>query len=304
MFKSGFIAVVGKPNAGKSSLVNKLVGFDVAIATPKPQTTRFNIKGIVTSPTSQLVFIDTPGVHAPKHKLGEYMIKGVHLAIESVDLVLYLVDGTKPVLDESNKKIIKTVVNSHKKMILCINKVDSIKKENILRIIDEYQNYIVSIGGSFVDIVPISVKKADGLDILIKCIEDSLPEGTMLYSEDDITDISKRDIVAEVIRGKALKYLDEEVPHGINVVIEKMEELEQDGEFKYNIEATIICKKKSHKPIIIGKDGQMLKRITDSARRECVKILEDQVSLKIWVKVREDWDNNDTYLTNIKDKIR
>lgn len=303
--KSGFVAIVGKPNAGKSSLVNKLVGFDVAITTPKPQTTRFNIKGIVTTDTSQVVFIDTPGVHTPKHKLGNYMMKGVTLATESVDVILYMIDGTKPVLDEANKEIIKNIIKAKKKILFCINKVDSIKKENILRIIDEYNKYIQSVEGSFADIIPISVVKNDGLDVLMKCIENCLPEGEYIYDPEDITDITERDIVSEIIRGKALKYLSEEIPHGINVVIENMKErTTEHGNIVYYIEANIICKKNSHKPIIIGKDGEMLKKLSNTSRRDIEKMLDSRVNLKIWVKVREDWDNNENYLTNIKDKIR
>ncbi|MBR5227386.1 MAG: GTPase Era [Clostridia bacterium] len=303
--KSGFVAVVGKPNAGKSSLVNKLIGFDVSIITPKPQTTRFNIKGILTRKTSQIIFIDTPGVHIPRHKLGNYMMKGVKLATDSVDVILYLVDGAKPVLDEANKNIIEDIVKSKKKIILAINKVDDIKKENILRIIEEYDKYIESVGGHFKEIVPISVKKSDGLEILLDCIENNLPQGEYIYDPEDVTDISERDIAAEIIRSKSLKFLDEEIPHGINVVIERMKDRTTEaGNFVYDIEATIICKKDSHKPIIIGKDGQMLKRITNDARRDIEKTLDCRVNLKIWVKVRQDWDNNEAYLSNIKDKIR
>lgn len=303
--KSGFIAVVGKPNAGKSSLVNELVGFDVSIITPKPQTTRFNIKGIVTTDTAQFVFVDTPGVHTPHHKLGNYMMKGVELATESVDVILYMIDGTKPVLDDANRKIIQNIITQNKKIIFCINKVDKIKKENILRIIDEYNKYIESVGGKFTDIIPVSVYKKDGLDILMKSIEEALPEGELIYEEDDITDISQRDIVSEIIRSKALKFLNEEIPHGINVVIDKMKDrTTEKGNTVWNIEATLICKKESHKPIIIGKDGAMLKKITAESKRDIEKMLEARTTLKIWVKVRPDWDNNEAYLTNIKDKIR
>lgn len=303
--KSGFIAVVGKPNAGKSSLVNELVGFDVSIITPKPQTTRFNIKGIVTTDTAQFVFVDTPGVHTPHHKLGNYMMKGVELATESVDVILYMIDGTKPVLDDANRKTIQNIITQNKKIIFCINKVDKIKKENILRIIDEYNKYIESVGGKFTDIIPVSVYKKDGLDILMKSVEAVLPEGELIYEEDDITDISQRDIVSEIIRSKALKFLNEEIPHGINVVIDKMKDrTTENGNTVWNIEATLICKKESHKPIIIGKDGAMLKKITAESKRDVEKMLEARTTLRIWVKVRPDWDNNEAYLTNIKDKIR
>ena len=299
--KSGFVAVVGKPNAGKSSLVNRLVGFDVAITTPKPQTTRFNIKGIVTTDTSQIIFIDTPGVHKPKHKLGDYMMKGVTVATESVDVILYMIDGTKPVLDEANKEIIKSIIKSKKKIIFCINKVDSIKKENILRIIDEYNKYIQSVGGKFADIIPISVYKNDGLDILIKSIEECLPDGEYIYDPDDITDITERDIVSEIVRSKAFKFLDEEIPHGLNFVVDKMKDrTTENGNLVYDIDVTLICKKSSHKPIIIGKDGEMLKRISNSARRDIEKMLEARTNLKVWVKVQEGWQEKDNIVNKFK----
>ena len=303
--KSGFVAVVGKPNAGKSSMVNKLVGFDVAIITPKPQTTRFNIQGIRTTNTSQIIFIDTPGVHSPKNKLGEYMMKGVGLAVDSVDSILYLVDGAKPVLDEANKRIIEQIVETKKKVILAINKVDKIKKENILRIIEEYDKYITNLGGKFEAIVPISVYNSDGLDALVKCIEDTLPEGDYIFEEDEVTDVTERELVEEYIRSKALKYLDEEIPHGLIIQVEKMKDRQtQNGNTVYDIEANIICKKDSHKGIIIGKNGDMLKRITNNSRREIAEMTDTRVNLKIWVKVRKDWENVDNFLGNIKDKIR
>jgi len=302
--KSGFVAVVGKPNAGKSSMVNELVGFDVAIITPKPQTTRFNIQGIRTSKTSQIIFIDTPGVHSPKNKLGEYMMKGVGQAVDNVDAIIYLVDGAKPVLDEANKKIMEQIVATGKKLLLVINKVDKIKKENILRIIEEYNKYILSIGGEFTDIVPISVYKKDGLDTLIECIEKVLPEGDYIFEADEITDITERELVEEYIRSKALKYLDEEIPHGLVIQVEKMKDrVTENDNLVYDIEANIICKKSSHKGIIIGKDGEMLKRIGTAARKDIEKMLDARVHLKLWVKVRKDWDDNEAYLSQFKNKI-
>ena len=305
MYKVGYVGIVGKPNAGKSSLVNKMVGFKVAITTPKPQTTRFNIRGIRTTNTSQIIFIDTPGVHKPKHKLGEYMMKGVSMALSDTDCIIYLVDATKPVLDEANKKIMNDIVKMNKKIILAINKIDSIKKENILRIIEEYTKYINSINGKFQDIIPISVYKDDGLDILANEIEKILPEGQAIYSEDEVTDISERDIAEEIIREQALSYLNEEIPHGINVKIEKMKlRVTENGNEVYDIDAEIICKKDSHKPIIIGKNGDMLKRIINKSKKEIANMTNTRVNLKIWVKVRQDWENTENFLTNIKDKIR
>ena len=303
--KSGFVAVLGKPNAGKSSLVNKLVGFNVAIITPKPQTTRFNIKGIRTTDTSQIIFIDTPGVHTPKNKLGEYMMKGVSQAVDNVDAILYIVDGSKPVLDDANKGIMEQIVKTKKDVILAINKVDKIKKENILRIIDEYNKYIKAIGGYFKDIVPISIYKNDGLDVLVECIENSLPEGDIIFDTDEVTDITQRELVEEYIREKALKYLDEEIPHGLSIQVEKMKDrVTENGNLVYDIEANIICKKDSHKGIIIGKNGEMLKKIGSAARRDMEEMLDARVNLKLWVKVRADWDDNDTYLSSFKNKVR
>lgn len=304
MFKTGYISVVGKPNAGKSTLVNKLVGFKVAITTPKPQTTRFNIKGIITSKTSQMIFTDTPGVHKPKNKLGEYMMKGVENSINSVDVIIYLVDASKPKIDNASENIMKEIVDTKTKVILVINKIDKIEKSSILNIISLYDEYIKKIGGKFDEIIPISIYKEDGLDILISSIEKYLPEGEKIYSDDDITDISERDIIEEIIREKALNNLDEEVPHGIIVEVEKFKKRKNiEKQSIYDIDVNIICEKKSHKSIIIGKDGNMLKKIGTQSRKEIENMLDDKVNLKLWVKVRENWQENDNYLNNIKNKL-
>ncbi len=304
MFKAGYITVVGKPNAGKSTLVNKLVGFKVAITTPKPQTTRFNIKGIVTSKTSQMIFIDTPGVHTPEHKLGKYMMKGVQNAISNVDLIIYLIDASKPKMDMANEKIMQDIVKTKKNVILVINKVDIVEKEKILKIIEVYTNYFKSINGEFKEIIPISVYKNDGLDILIENIEKYLPEGEPFYEQDEITDITQKELVEEIIREKALNSLLEEVPHGIKVEVEKFKEREnENGNFIYDIEANIICNKESHKGIIIGKDGQCLKKIKTLALKDIKEALDGRVNLKLWVKVRKNWQQNENYLKDIKNKI-
>ncbi len=304
MFKTGFITVVGKPNAGKSTLVNKLVGYKVAITTPKPQTTRFNIKGIITDEDSQMIFIDTPGIHIPHDKLGKYMMKGVESAIKSIDCIIYLVDGSRPKIDEASENIIKNIVQTKTPVILAINKIDKIKKEYLLKIIAEYDSYIKSIGASFSDVVPISVYKEDGIDELLKCIKNYLPEGEKIYSEDDITDITEREIVEEIIREKALNNLDEEVPHGIKVEVEKFKKRKtRNKEPIYDIEVNIICEKDSHKGIIIGKDGSMLKKIGAQSRHDIEDMMQDKVNLKLWVKVRRNWQDDENYLKNIKDKI-
>ncbi|MEG2348322.1 MAG: GTPase Era [Clostridia bacterium] len=304
MFKTGYITIVGKPNAGKSTLVNKLVGFKVAITTPKPQTTRFNIKGIITTDISQMILIDTPGIHLPKHKLGQYMMQGVVNSINNVDVVIYLVDATRPKIDETSKKIIQNVIDSNAKIILCINKIDKIEKSRILLIMNEYNKYINSIKGSFDEIIPISIYKNDGIDILIKNIEKYLPEGEPIYDEDEITDITQRELVEEIIREKCLNNLDEEVPHGIKIEVENFKEVvENDSEISYNIDVNLICEKDSHKPIIIGKDGQMLKKITQESKKEIKAMLESKVELKIWVKVRPNWQEKDIYINNVKSKF-
>ncbi|MDO4282586.1 MAG: GTPase Era [Clostridia bacterium] len=304
MFKSGYITIVGKPNAGKSSLVNKLVGFKVAITTPKPQTTRFNIKGIITNEKSQMVLIDTPGVHIPKDKMGEYMMKNVTSAISSVDVIIYMVDATKPTIDRANETIMENIADSKTKAFLCINKIDKIEKEKILKIISVYNEYFKAIGGEFSEIIPISVYKDDGLDILIENIEKYLPEGKMIYYEDEITDITERELVEEIIREKALNNLDEEIPHGIKVEVEKFKKRKNREKVSiYDIDVNIICEKMSHKGIIIGKDGVMLKKIGIEARKDIENLLGDKVNLKLWVKVREHWQQDENYLKNIKAKI-
>lgn len=303
MFKTGYISVVGKPNAGKSTLVNKLVGFKVAITTPKPQTTRFNIKGIITSDTSQMIFTDTPGVHIPKSKLGEYMMKGVDESIKCVDVVVYIVDASKPKIDLASENIMKNIVKTKSKVILVINKIDKIEKSKILSIIAEYNNYIQSINGIFNEIIPISIYKEDGLDILVKNIEKYLPEGEKIFSDDEITNITERELVEEIIREKALNNLEEEVPHGIKVEVEKFKKRKNSKKQSvYDIEVNIICERTSHKGIIIGKDGIMLKKIGTLARKEIENMLEDKVNLKLWVKVRKNWQENENYLKDIKNK--
>ncbi|MDD2376452.1 MAG: GTPase Era [Clostridia bacterium] len=301
MFKSGYVGVVGKPNAGKSTLINKLVGYKVAITTPKPQTTRYNIKGIVTSETSQIVFIDTPGVHTPKHKLGEYMMKGVSNAVNETNLIVYLVDCTHTRIDEAAERVIKDIVKLNKKVILCINKIDKIKKEEILRIIEMYNNYVQKLNFEFVAIVPISVYKEDGLDILIKVIEDNLDESEALFASDEFTDMTEREIAEECIREKILNNLNEEVPHGITVEVDTFKEITNiNGNLVYCIVANIICNKDTYKPMVIGKDGSMLRHITNSSKIDLEKILDTKINLKIWVKVRENWAQNENYLKNVK----
>ncbi len=303
MFKCGFVGIVGKPNVGKSTLLNKLVGYKVSITAPKPQTTRFNIKGIITSDKSQIIFVDTPGVHNPKHKLGKYMMENVDRTLQNVDVLIYLVDATKPRLDDISKTTIQNLIQSRKKIILCINKVEKVDKAQVFKIIDEYDKYIKTLNYIFTDIIPISVFKGTNLDILISTIENNLPIEQMLYSEEDITDLTEREIVEEIIREKALKYLNEEIPHGINVSVNSFKERKnKKSEQIYDIDADIVCEKESHKPIIIGKNGEMLKQIATSARVDIENNLDTKINLKLWVKVRPNWQENENYFKNIKNK--
>jgi len=301
MFKSGYVGVVGKPNAGKSTLINKLVGYKVAITTPKPQTTRFNIKGIVTSETSQIIFVDTPGVHTPKHKLGEYMMKGVSNAVNETNLIVYLVDCTHTRIDDAAEKVINDLVKLNKKVILCINKIDKIKKEELFRIIEMYNNYVSKLDFEFINIIPISVYKDDGLDILVKAIEDNLDESEAIFGVDEFTDMTERELIEENIREKILNNLNEEVPHGITVEVDTFQEsINVNGVPVYNVVANIICNKATYKPMVIGKDGSVLRHITNTSKIALEKILDTKINLKLWVKVRENWAQNETYLKNVK----
>lgn len=299
MYKAGFVAIVGKPNVGKSSFLNKVVGEKISITTPKPQTTRFDIRGIVTSKTSQIVFIDTPGAHIPKHKLGKYMQKGISDASQNADIVLYMVDATRYKLDQISKETLNNLAESKIPTILCINKIDVIQKSKILNIIQEYNEYAKELNFSFCEILPISVYNNDGIDILLNNIEKHLPESEMIYPEDEFTDASERQIVEETIREKLLRYLKEEVPHGVNVIVNSFKE----SESKCMIDVDIVCMKQSHKAIIIGKDGSMIKRIKIQSKKEIEKTLDKKITLNLWVKVRKNWQEDDNYLKNIKDKI-
>lgn len=301
MFKSGYVSIVGKPNAGKSSLINKLVGFKIAITTPKPQTTRFNIRGVVTSEKSQIVFIDTPGVNLPKNSLEKQMMEGVTTAVNYADVIIYLVDAVKPKIDEVQTKIMEDISKRNSKVILAINKIDKIEKEKILKIITMYNEEAKKLNLEFVEIVPISVYKDDGLDVLIELVEKYLKEGEKIYDEDEFTDMTEREIVEENIREKLLNNLSEEVPHGVNVMVESFKErVNKNGAEVYDIEAVIMCLKESHRPIIIGKNGSMLKHICNQSRIDLEKILGVKINLKIWVKVRQKWTDNEVYFRNIK----
>lgn len=287
-FRSGYAAIVGRPNVGKSTLMNCLIGQKIAITSNKPQTTRNRIQTVYTSEEGQIVFLDTPGIHKAKNRLGEYMVNTVNGALKDVDVVLWLVEAST-FIGPSDKEIAARLSTLNLPLILVINKIDTVKRDELLKIIDVYRNLC-----DFAEVVPVSALKADNTDTLIEQIFKYLPYGMPFFDEDTITDQPERQITAELIREKALKCLDEEVPHGIAVTIEQM---------KYeknivHIEATIICEKDSHKGIIIGKQGQMLKKIGSAARFEIERLLDKKVNLKLWVRVKKDWRDSDLLLKN------
>lgn len=289
-FKSGFVTLIGRPNVGKSTLMNRLIGQKIAITSNKPQTTRNRIQTVYTSEEGQIVFIDTPGIHKAKNKLGEYMVTVAERTLNEVDVILWLVEpstfigaGERHIAEQLNKT--KTPV------ILVINKIDTVKKEEILVFIDAYKDIC-----NFAEIVPCSALKGENTEEIITSIMKYLPEGTQFYDADTVTDQPERQIAAELIREKALRLLDEEIPHGIAVAIEQMKERE--GGRLMDIHATIVCERDSHKGIIIGKKGSMLKKIGTQAREEIENLLDMKVNLQLWVKVKKDWRDSDFLIKN------
>ncbi len=286
--KSGFVAVIGRPNVGKSTLSNRIIGQKIAITSNKPQTTRDRIRTVYTSDKGQIVFLDTPGIHKAKNRLGEYMMKVAKRSISEVDLILWLVEaGDK--IGPGDKRIAQELSSVNIPVILVINKTDTKRKDELFAIIDRFKDLC-----DFAEIVPVSALKGDNVDVLIDQIFKYLPEGVPFYDEDTVTDQPVRQIVAELIREKALGCLSDEIPHGIAVTIETMEYKEN----IVNIDATIICEKESHKGIIIGKGGGMLKKIGSAARYEIERLVERKVNLKLWIKVRKDWRTSDMMLKN------
>ena len=289
-YKSGFVAIIGRPNVGKSTLMNHLIGQKIAITSRKAQTTRNKIQTVYTCERGQIVFLDTPGIHKAKNKLGEYMVNVASRTFKDADVILWLVEpGTQ--VGPGDRHIAEQLKNCKLPVILVINKVDTVKKEEVAGFIETYRKLI-----DFADIVPASALRAQNLDTVIDCIFKYLPYGPQFYDEDTITDQPQRQIVAELIREKALRTLDEEIPHGIAVTIDTMKE-RPDGIIVY-IEATIICERDSHKGIIIGKQGAMLKKIGSAARFEIERMLEQKVNLKLWVKVKKDWRDSDYLIKN------
>ncbi len=289
-FKSGFVAIIGRPNVGKSTLMNHLIGQKIAITSKKPQTTRNRIQTVYTCEDGQIVFLDTPGIHKAKNKLGEYMVNVAQQTLREVDVVMWLVEPNTFV-GPGDKHIAEQLEKVNVPVILVINKVDMIKKEDVLKVIDAYRTLY-----NFAEVIPASALRGQNTDEIIQCLFKYMAYGPMFYDEDTVTDQPQRQIVAEIIREKALHALDEEIPHGIAVTIEKMHE--RRNEAIMDIEATIICEKESHKGIIIGKQGSMLKKIGTNARYEIEQMLECQANLKIWVKVRKDWRDSDVQMKN------
>ncbi|MDD6202814.1 MAG: GTPase Era [Lachnospiraceae bacterium] len=288
MSKSGFVAMIGRPNVGKSTLMNKIIGQKIAITSSKPQTTRNRIQTVYTCEEGQIVFLDTPGIHKAKNKLGDYMVNVAKNTLTGADAILWLVEPTT-FIGAGEKHIAEQLRGTKTPVILVINKVDTVKKEEILAVIDTYRKEL-----DFAEIVPVSAIQGDNIDTLLSCIFRYLPYGMPFYDEDTITDQPQRQIVAELIREKVLRCIDDEIPHGVAVAIDSMK-----FEKKLcRIDATIVCEKDSHKGIIIGKQGAMLKKIGSLARPEIEDMLDIKVFLQLWVKVKKDWRDSDFLLKN------
>lgn len=295
-FKSGFVSIIGRTNVGKSTLINSLVGEKVAIMANKTQTTRTAIRAIVNRKNSQIVFIDTPGIHKPKTKLGNTMIETAFGTISEVDVILFMIEATSTDVGRGDTKILEKLKETNKKVILIINKIDLVKKEQVAKLIDMYSKEY-----NFEAVIPISAIKNKEVETILDEIEKLLKEGPAYYDIDEYTDQTSRQLVEETIREKALKLLDDEVPHGIYVEVEKMKlSRTKTNERIYNIEATIICLRDSHKGIIIGKKGNMLKKIGTYAREDLEKMLGIKINLKTWVKVRKDWQDEDSFVKKFK----
>ena len=287
-FKSGFVTLIGRPNVGKSTLMNYLIGQKIAITSNKPQTTRNRIQTVLTTDEGQIVFVDTPGIHKAKNKLGEYMVNVAEKTLNEVDVVLWLVEPTT-FIGAGEQHIAKQLQRVKTPVILVINKVDSVKREEILPAIAAYKDIY-----DFADIVPVSARSGDNTDELLRVIMKYLPYGPQFYDEDTVTDQPERQIVAELIREKALHSLQDEIPHGIAVAIDRMKTQNK----VMHIDATIICERDSHKGIIIGKQGSMLKKIGSTARYEIERMLDCKVNLKLWVKVKKDWRDSEFLMKN------
>ena len=295
-FKSGFVTLIGRTNVGKSTLINLLVGEKVAAIANKVQTTRTAIRGIVNRPNSQIIFTDTPGIHKPRTKLNETMLDTSFTSLKDADLVLFLIEATSDEIGRGDSRILEKIKEDKAKTILIINKIDLVKKEKLLKLIDLYSKEY-----DFEAVIPITATDSKYRDIVLDEIEKNLKPGPAYYDKEEYTDQTMRQLVEETIREKALKLLQDEVPHGIYVEVEKMKERNnKNGEEIYDIEATIYCLRNSHKGIIIGKNGEMLKRIGRAARIDMEENFGVKVNLKTWVKVKEDWQDNNSIVNKFK----
>ncbi|QGU95496.1 GTPase Era [Clostridium bovifaecis] len=290
MFKSGFVTIIGRPNVGKSTLTNKIIGEKLSIVSCRPQTTRNNIRAVLTKEDYQMVFVDTPGIHKPRHKLGEYMVKIAEESTSEVDLVVFITTPQSEI-GKGDEMILESLKNSRKPIFLVINKMDENPSELVAETLQKYSQYM-----DFAEIIPISAKSGKNVDVLMELMVKHMPEGPKYYPDDMITDVQERFIISEIIREKALKLLSEEVPHGIAVEIIAMK---KDDRNRYHIDANILCEKDSHKGIIIGKGGQMMKRISTYARQDMEKFLEAKVNLQIWVKVKKEWRDSSFILKEL-----
>ena len=289
-YRSGFVALIGRPNVGKSTLMNRLIGQKIAITSNKPQTTRNQIRTVFTDERGQIIFLDTPGIHKARNKLGEFMTEVTENTLRDVDLILWLVEPSD-YIGAAEQSIIERLSKVKTPVMLVINKIDKVKKEEILRFIDAYRKAL-----DFAAIVPVSALKGENTDDLTETIFKYLPEGPQYYDEDTITDQPERQIAAELIREKALRNLEDEIPHGVAVLIDRMKERE--GGTLIDIDATIVCERESHKGIIIGKQGSMLKKIGTEARRDIEMMTGTKINLKLWVKVKENWRDSDSLIRN------
>ena len=295
-FKSGFVTLIGRTNVGKSTLLNLLVGEKVAAIANKVQTTRTAIKGIVNRENSQIIFIDTPGIHKPKTKLNETMVETSFTSLADSDIVLFLIEAISEEIGRGDRIILDKIKDSKRKTILVINKIDLIKREKLLNLIDLYSKEY-----AFEAVIPISATNSKYKEVILEEIEKNLKPGPAYYDIEEYTDQTLRQLAEETIREKALKLLQDEVPHGIYIEVEKMKQRKnKNGEDIYDIEATIYCLRESHKGIIIGKNGEMLKRIGRAARMDMEENFDVKINLKTWVKVKEDWQENNSIVDKFK----
>lgn len=291
--KSGYVTIIGRPNVGKSTLMNKLIGQKIAITSDKPQTTRNRIQTVYTDERGQIVFLDTPGMNKAKNKLGEYMISVANHALDDADVILWIVEASD-YIGKGDRAILETLQKiKNKPIVLAINKVDQLEdRKEVLPIMAKFSELLPG-----AELVPVSALKGSNTDELLNVLFGYMPDGPMYFDEDTVTDQPVKQIAAELIREKALRLLSDEVPHGIAVVIDKFSDRDGSG-MLYDVDATIVCEKDSHKGIIIGKGGSMLKRIASAARPEIEDLLDAQINLQVWVKVREAWRDNNLQMKN------